>query len=195
MMATLRNSWLELTKVVIVVALRSLVYFGLISFLPLYLQATNISLLAGSRLLFVMLFSGALGGIIGGYLSDLLGRKAIIVGSLVIATPLFYSFLHSSGILSYISLALAGAALLASFSVTIVVSQEIISKNAAMASGLMLGFGIGIGGLGVGLVGLIAERIGIVSAINLLILLPLPAGLFGLIIKDKSNANLMSATI
>ncbi|MHB8919360.1 MAG: MFS transporter, partial [Desulfocucumaceae bacterium] len=70
-------------------------------------------------------------------------------------------------------------------SVTIVVAQELISKNSAVASGLMLGFGIGTGGLGVGLVGLLAEYRGIVFVINLLVLLPLLAGLLGLAIRGK----------
>lgn len=183
----LRSNWVELTKLVLVVAFRSLAYFGLIAFLPLYLQTTNISLLAGSRLLFVMLFSGAMGGIVGGYLSDRIGRKAVIVGSLVISSPMFYFFLNTNGFLSYVLLALAGAALLASFSVTVVVAQETISKNAAMASGLMLGFGIGVGGLGVGLVGMLAEQQGIAFVINLLIWLPLWAGLFGLCMKTRKT--------
>lgn len=187
-MPILRSNWTELTKVVLVVALRSLAYFGLVAFLPLYLQSNNMTLLAGSRLLFVMLFAGAIGGLIGGYLSDLFGRKSVIVGSLILSSPLFYFFLYTSGPLSYMLLALAGAALLASFSVTVVVAQEIISKNAAVASGLMLGFGIGIGGLGVGLVGLLAEHVGIYYAIHLLIWLPLLAGLFGLGIKGRQTS-------
>lgn len=181
----LRSNWSELTKVVVVVACRSLAYFGLVAFLPLYLQHENISLIAGSRILFLMLLSGAVGGLVGGYLSDLVGRKAVIVVSLVAASPFFYLFLGTSGPLSYLCLILAGACLLASFSVTIVVAQEVIRKNAAMASGLMLGFGIGIGGLGVGLVGLLAEHMGIVYAIHLLIWLPLLAGLLGLRIKGR----------
>ncbi len=195
LLPVLRSNWVELTKLVTVVAFRSLAYFGLIAFLPLYLQTTNVSLLAGSRLLFVMLFSGAMGGIIGGYLSDRIGRKAVIVGSLVIASPMFYFFLNTSGFLSYILLALAGAALLASFSVTVVVAQETINKNAAMASGLMLGFGIGVGGLGVGLVGVLAEYMGIISAINLLIWLPLLAGLFGLSMKVKNYTVISGQTV
>ncbi len=176
---------LELSIVVLVVAFRSLAYFGLISFLPLYLQQRNISLLAGSRLLFVMLLSGAVGGLICGYVSDLIGRKIVIVISLLAASPLLYLFLHASGPASYILLALAGACLLASFSVTVVTAQEILSRNAATASGLMLGFSIGIGGLGVGLVGLVAEHSGITYVIHLLTWLPLVAGVLALGIKGR----------
>ncbi|MBF0524597.1 MAG: MFS transporter [Deltaproteobacteria bacterium] len=188
----LRSVWPDLSKVVLVVACRSLTYFGLVSFLPLYLQQKNVSLLTGSRLMFAMLFAGALGGMVGGHLSDRFGRKAVIVFSLILAGPLFYLFLGTSGILSYVLLALAGACLLASFSVTIVIAQEIIAKNAAMAAGLMLGFGIGIGGLGVGLVGLVAEHVGLDYAIHLLIWLPILAGLCGLSLKGGKTVALPS---
>lgn len=192
---TLKSSWSDLARVVLVVAFRSLSYFGLVAFLPLYLQHENISLLTGSRLIFLMLFAGALGGMAGGFISDVMGRKVVIVASLLAASPLFYLYLGAGGILSYVLLAMAGACLLASFSVTIVVAQEIISKNAAMASGLMLGFGIGIGGLGVGLVGILAEHLGVVYAVHLLIWLPLAAGLLGLTIKGgkRSAANSVGA--
>ncbi|MBF0527547.1 MAG: MFS transporter, partial [Deltaproteobacteria bacterium] len=189
----LRSVWPDLSRVVLVVACRSLTYFGLVSFLPLYLQQKNVSLLTGSRLMFVMLFAGALGGMVGGHLSDRFGRKAVIVFSLILAGPLFYLFLGTSGILSYALLALAGACLLASFSVTIVIAQEIIAKNAAMAAGLMLGFGIGIGGLGVGLVGMVAEHLGLDYAIHLLIWMPILAGLCGLSLKGGKTASLPSA--
>jgi FSR family fosmidomycin resistance protein-like MFS transporter len=185
---TLRPVWAELTKVVLVVACRSLAYFSLVAFLPLYLQHENISLLTGSRLLFLMLASGAMGGMVGGYLSDLFGRKVVIVTSLMAASPLFHLFLGTGGLMSYLLLALAGAALLASFSVTIVVAQEAVYKNAAMAAGLMLGFGIGVGGLGVGLMGLLVEHMGIRYAIHLIIWMPLLAGLLGLTIKGKQSS-------
>ena len=192
LMPVLRRHGFELAKVMLVVACRSLAYFGLVSFLPLYLRQKNISLVAGSRLLFVMLFAGAIGGLAGGYLSDTFGRKTVIVLSLIAASPLFYFFLGTEGLWGYVILALAGASLLASFSVTVVAAQEIISNNAAMAAGLMLGFGIGIGGLGVGLVGLLAEHKGLTYAIHFLVWLPLFAGLLALGIKNPRAAAMPS---
>ncbi len=185
---TIKPVWTELTKIVVVVAFRSLAYFSLVTFLPLYFQEQGITLISGSRLIFLMLFMGAIGGLVGGYLSDLFGRKLVIVGSLLLATPLFYSFLHTDGMVSYMFLAGAGATLLASFSVTVVVAQEVISKNAAMAAGLMLGFGIGIGGLGVSLMGLIVEWVGIDFGIHLLVFMPVVGGLLGLSLRGRKAA-------
>ncbi|MDD5021616.1 MAG: MFS transporter, partial [Endomicrobiaceae bacterium] len=174
----LKQNWKSLTKIVITVSMRSLAFFGLISFLPLYLQGKNISITVSSHLLFIMLFSGAMGGLIGGHLSDKFGRKPIIAYSMMLATPFLCGFILTNGILSTVFLALAGMALLSSFSVTVVAAQEILTKNQAMASGLMLGFGIGIGGLGVGLIGFFAEHVSLNYAIYLLIALPFLGGSF-----------------
>ena len=188
------GSGLELTKVIAVVALRSVSYFGLIAFLPFYLlQTAHISLLDGSRLLFVMLFSAAIGGVIGGYLADRFNGKLVLVATLIIASPMFYLFLHTNGLLSYIWLAVAGATLQASSSVTVVLAQEIIHRNEAMASGLILGFGVGMGGLGVGLLGLVAEYLKMADVVSLLIWLPLLAGLLGLLLK-RSKAVLSTGS-
>lgn len=180
LLAIFRTSWLELTKIVLIVACRSLSYFGLVAFLPLYLQTRNISIVASGYFIFIMLFSGAMGGVLGGYLSDRYGRKRLIACSLALASPCFHFFLQSSGVVMYSCLILGGAALLASFSVTVVLAQEIIRNNTAMASGLTLGFGIGIGGLGVGLIGILIGHTSPAYGINLLVWLPLAAGLFAL---------------
>jgi FSR family fosmidomycin resistance protein-like MFS transporter len=96
----------------------------------------------------------------------------------MLTTPFLCGFILTEGILSIMFLSLAGMALLASFSVTVVTAQEILTKNQAMASGLMLGFGIGIGGLGVALIGLFADYVSLNYAIYLLIALPFLGGSF-----------------
>lgn len=172
---------------VLAVTLRMMTYFGLITFLPLYLQEKNIPLLTISRQIFLMLLSGALGGVIGGYLSDLWGRRLVTAGSLLLTTPFLYLFLQTTGLPSLVFLALAGATLLASFSVTVVAAQEILGRNAAFASGLMLGFGVGIGGLGVGFAGAMAEHFGLAWSVYFLIFVPLAAGLAALGMPGKQT--------
>jgi FSR family fosmidomycin resistance protein-like MFS transporter len=186
----LRTTWFELSKLMLVVASRSLAYFGFVAFLPLYLKLHNVSIAHSGYILFTMLFAGAIGGVIGGYVSDKLGRRAVIAGSLILATPFFYLFLHANGFMRFFYLSLAGASLLASFSVTVVMAQEIISKNAALASGLTLGFGIGIGGLGVGLLGVVADNVGLAYVINMLVWFPLFSGLVAFSLKKNRKKSL-----
>ncbi|MBC7104511.1 MAG: MFS transporter [Firmicutes bacterium] len=178
----------EVAKIVLVVVIRSLAFFGLVAFLPLYfhLGPDPHSALAGSRLLFLMLFAGAMGGLVGGYLSDLVGRRAVIVGSLAAATPTLRLFLHLDGLPAALCLALGGAFLLASFSVTIVAAQEALGRaKEATAAGLMLGFGIGVGGMGVGLLGVPAERLGVPWVVDFLTWLPLAAAVLGLFLRGR----------
>ncbi|HEX2935348.1 MAG TPA: MFS transporter, partial [Bacteroidales bacterium] len=181
----LKQHWRELSKIMGIVALRSLTYFSLISFLPLYLRQSGISLVVGSRLVFLMLFAGSLGGLAGGMLADMYGRKRIAVISLCIASPLFYFFSVTSGMVSIVLLGLAGAFLLATFSVTVTLAHKEIEKNAGLASGLMLGFGTGIGGLGVGLLGRLADIAGISLVVNILFWLPLAGGLLAFKLKNE----------
>ena len=187
---SLKASTRELTAIIGVIAIRSLSYSGMLAILPLYFKSQNLSNIAASHLLTIMLFSGAVGGLLGGFLSDYYGRKQLIVGSLLLSSPLFFAFFYSQGALSMLFLALAGAALLSSFSVTVVAAQEAIPDNKALAAGLTMGFAGGIGGLAVILIGRIADRWGLASAIFVLFLLPLAAGLVALLMKGRPAARL-----
>lgn len=187
MMEALRPAWKELSKLVLIIAVRTLTYSGLVAFLPLYLQQQGMSLSVCSHLLFILLLSGAAGGIAGGYLSDRFGKTIVIFLSLALSPIFFYLFLHVGAGLQPVVFALAGATLLSSFSPIVVLAQELLFRQAAMASGFSLGFGIGIGGLGVGLVGLVIQYAGLALAINMLICLPFVAACIALTLKGRKT--------
>ena len=187
---SLKSAASELVAIIGVIAIRSLAYTGMLTILPLYFKSQNLSNIAASHLVTIMLAAGAIGGVIGGFISDFYGRKRLIVGSLVISTPLFFGFLYTQGTLSTIFLAFAGAALLSSFSVTVVAAQEAIPDNKALAAGLTMGFAGGIGGLAVILIGRIGDIWGLTSAVTILFLLPILAGLIGLFMKSRPAARI-----
>ena len=186
--ASLKAASRELGAIIGVIAIRSLAYTGLLTLLPLYFRSENLSNITASHLVTIMLASGAIGGVAGGYISDQYGRKRLIVGSLIVATPLFYGFINTNGILSTIFLALAGAALLSSFSVTVVAAQEAIPDNKALAAGLTMGLAGGLGGFAVIFLGRIADIWGLPQAISVIFLLPIIAGLIGLFMKSRPTA-------
>jgi FSR family fosmidomycin resistance protein-like MFS transporter len=82
-------------------------------------------------------------------------------------------------------LALGGASLLASFSLTVGLAQSELKGQSALASGLTLGFGTGIGGLGVGILGTIVEGLGPGFVVTALVSLPIFAGLTAVFIKER----------
>jgi FSR family fosmidomycin resistance protein-like MFS transporter len=172
--------WGRLSRLCAIITLRSWGYSGLVVFIPLLLHEQGVSLSLAGRALFVFLFFGALGGMLGGYLSDRIGRQQVIVASLV-SFPLFMAIaMRLSGPFSWLFLGIAGISLLASFSVTVVFAQELLPQHLGVASGLTFGLSFGAGGVGVGLSGLLADLFGLQMSVWLLVLLPGIAGLIAL---------------
>ena len=168
-----------------VVCMRAWLFFGLITFLPLYLIAQNETHEAASLLLSVMLLCGAIGTLLGGWASDRYGRKFVIALSLVLTGPLLLGGLYTQGVLGWALMSFAGMALLASFSPAVLIAQGLIPKNQGMASGIILGFAIGIGGLGVSVTGAIADAYGIGAGTYSLVLLPFAGLLFTLLLPGR----------
>jgi len=154
---------------VLAVSIRSWAHMGLMTFAPFYyIKFLNGDPISAGRLVFAFLIGGAFGTLIGGVLSDRMGHKKFSCLSMALSTPLMFIFLNFSGIWAFILIFIVGFVLISSFSVTVVMGQNILSKWLGMASGLMLGFTIGIGGVGAGLFGIMADRWGIMTVMHLI---------------------------
>jgi MFS transporter, FSR family, fosmidomycin resistance protein len=106
-----------------------------------------------------MLLVGAMGTLAAGPLADRLGLRAVLRGSFLISTPLMLVFLLVGGIPGAIALAGVGAAIVGTFGVTMVMAQQYLPRNIGMASGLAIGFAIGLGGVAAVALGAIADSI------------------------------------
>jgi len=177
--------WGPLIAVCLIVTLRSWVYMSLITYLPMFLLTQGIHLKTGSLMLAVFLASGAAAGLCGGHLSDLIGRRIVIAVSLLIYPLLASLLILCKGPLQWLMAGASGAALLASFSVTVVVAQELLPRHLGLASGLILGLGFGAGGLGTALSGHLADRLGLPDAVWVLAFVPLLGVLLTALIKPK----------
>ncbi|MBI5075400.1 MAG: MFS transporter [Nitrospirae bacterium] len=170
----------DLRPAVILIAvavLRSWVYFSVLSYLPSYFVQAGSSVLKSNSLLSIMLLAGVAGQYIGGTLSDRFGRKQVTLISLLLAAPLLYAFLHTTGPVAMTFLFCFGFSVMASFSVTMVMMHEIMHRHIGMASGIMIGFALGIGGIGVMITGLMADRFGLFAALNALVMALIAAAL------------------
>ena len=133
------------------------------TFLPLYAVSLGASVVDSSRVLTLFLLSGAIGGLAGGWMADRLGRDRVIIVSLLSAAPfcLLLAAQQSVGAAFVIAAAVGGMLLNGSFVVLAVRGQESMPGNLGMVSGLMLGLSVGLGGLAVAPMGLVAERAGL----------------------------------
>lgn len=170
--ATGNIPWGSLVAVCLIVTLRSWVYISFITYLPMFFQAQGIQLKTGSMMLTVFLIGGAVAGLYGGHLSDKVGRKGVIVVSMLIYPVLASLMIWSNGGWIWLLAGASGAALLASFAVTIVLAQELMPQYVGLASGLILGLGFGTGGLGTALSGFLADKLGLYQVMWILALSP-----------------------
>jgi FSR family fosmidomycin resistance protein-like MFS transporter len=152
----------------------------------LYFVARGESLLIATLIASIWLGVGVLGQLGGGYFSDRVGRRPIIVASLLLGAVLFYGFLLTNGFVSLILLALSGGALYASWSVIVVMSSEAAPSNVGAVSGLMLGFYIGIGGVAALGFGAVADILGLSAAFSIFTGFALVAGFLALFLPRTS---------
>jgi FSR family fosmidomycin resistance protein-like MFS transporter len=163
-----RGTWLLLA----IVGLRSLAHMGLFTFVPLYEISRGNSTAYGTRLLALFLFAGALGTLIGGPLADRIGRRTVLLGSFVVATPLIATYVLVDGSVGVVALFLAGMAVIGTFSVTLVMNQEYLPSRVGMASGLSIGLAIGLGGVAAVTLGAIADAVDLETAVMITALGP-----------------------
>jgi FSR family fosmidomycin resistance protein-like MFS transporter len=161
-----------------VVTVRSWTQLGLVTYVPfLYVDLLGQDPRVVGALLFVFLGAGAVGTLAGGPIADRWGPRRYIVASFLFSIPLIALFLwRPGGWLAMAALAAAGFVLVSSFSVTVALGQAYLPRHLGMAAGLIVGLAIGTGGLGVTLLGWIADHWGLYAALHLIAALPL-AGL------------------
>ncbi|MBN1479704.1 MFS transporter [candidate division KSB1 bacterium] len=151
--------------------IRSFIVSGFNTFIPIYLEAQNVAPMLYAAALTTFGMPGAAGSLIGGFLSDLLGRRKVIFASLAVAMPFLGLFLLLDNFWSIICLAIAGFAIFSSIPVVIIMAQELFPARINTASSLVMGMSWGVSGLLVTPLGLLAEHIGVAKALTSLVFL------------------------
>jgi FSR family fosmidomycin resistance protein-like MFS transporter len=168
------------------VILRAWVHSGVTAFVPFY----YVQVLGGQevdtwRPLTTFLLAGVIGTALGAPLAEKVGPKRFFVASVALTTPLLLWFLQSHGVWMYLALALAGAALISTWSVIMVLAQQILPDRAGMASGLMVGFALGTGGVGAAVLGAVADRWGVTTVLSVVAVMPVLSALVGWLVPIK----------
>jgi FSR family fosmidomycin resistance protein-like MFS transporter len=143
----------------------------------------QVSVRTSQLLLFVFLFSVALGTIIGGPVGDRIGRKRVIWGSILGVAP-FTLLLPYVGLAATVVLTvLIGIILASAFSAILVYAQELVPGKVGMIAGLFFGLAFGIAGIGSAALGHLADLTSIEYVFRLCAWLPL-IGLLTVLLPD-----------
>jgi FSR family fosmidomycin resistance protein-like MFS transporter len=167
------NEWRPFTLLTLAVVTRSIVFFGLNTFLPLYwMNVFHVSRDAGSSALSIFLFAGASGTIIGGRLGDRFPRHRVVTISMTLVLPFLLALVLTRNSIAATALLIPMAiSLFTPFSLMVVLGQEYLPRHLGIASGLMFGFAGTVGGIAAPLFGMLADRTGLPSAFFALFLL------------------------
>lgn len=166
--------WRPLLATVGIVMLKSWVFLVLLTFTPILYRGLGYDARFYSPLLFTIIICGSLGTFCGGVLGDRVGRRPVIVGSLVLLGPAVWLYLAFPGPGAFALGGLLGFVSEASSPVTLTLAQRLLPGRVGMASGLILGLGFATGGIGASLTGALGDRIGLAPALAALpALLPL----------------------
>lgn len=179
-----RATYVSIFLLIGAVVMRSWTQMGLMSYIPFYyINYLKGDPLYASALVSVFLLGGVLGTLAGAPLADSLGHKRYLAVSMFLATLALPLIFITQGMVLFIVLGLLGMILISTFTVTVVMAQHLLPHNLGIASGLMVGFAIGTGGICVTLLGIVADHFGVPFALRSIAVLPLIGLILSLMLR------------
>jgi len=170
-----RGRVLFLITVLMVLLFSKNVYTSsLTSFFTFYLiERFDLPVQAAQIQLFIFMTAIAVGTLVGGALTDRIGRRPMIwisiLGVLPFTMAMPYADLFWTGVLTIIIGLLTASA----FPAVLVYAHEVMPGRVGLVSGMFFGFAFGLGGLGAALMGGIADAYGIAVVYKICSFLPI----------------------
>lgn len=190
------DDWRSFMRLTAVVVLRSIIFFGLTSFLALYfIQHLGVSTSVGNSALTVFLVTGAVGTLLGGWVADRYGRLTSIRIGFALTVPAMAGLVLAPGpVTAVVCVAVTGIAMYMPFSVFVVLGQDYLPRRIGTASGVTVGLAVSIGGLFSPLLGALADRTDLRVILALLIVVPVGALLLTRGLRDPRRSRTNAAT-
>jgi MFS transporter, FSR family, fosmidomycin resistance protein len=145
--------------------------YSLEAFVPTWYESLGYSPSFYGPLATTLILASAAGTIGCGSLADRFGRRAVIIGSLVLTIPAVVLFARFPGPAGFVTGALVGLSAASTGPLLLVMAQQLMVGRVGMASGLILGLGFVTGAIGVPVTGMIADTFGMTAAIESQVLL------------------------
>jgi MFS transporter, FSR family, fosmidomycin resistance protein len=172
--AALPDQWAPFTRLTFNVIGRSVIFFGLNTFIPLYwITVLNQSKVSGGAALTVMSAAGVVGNILGGKLADRFGHIKIMFIGFSLLIPLVPALIWvNNPHIAMLLLVPIGMALFGVYSPLIVMGQKYLPNHIGLSSGITLGVAVAIGGVVAPLLGKVADIYGVWMALAGVAFLP-----------------------
>jgi len=168
----------------LVMFLRSWTSSTISTYVPQVFKAFGYSNADAGNVLFSVLLPLAIGGLIGGTLSDQIGRRRVLVVTTVLSGPALWLLLQTGGASVYLAGAILGLTIGASTPVTLVMAQSLVPRGLGLMSGIVMGFSFISGAMGVAISGVMADQIGLLQTMNVNAVLPVIAAALALLLPD-----------
>jgi len=183
---TKKQVGVALTLLFTIIFARSFYTTNITSFYVFYLMDHyDVSLRIGQILIFTFMAFGVVGTFFGGSLSDRIGRKNVILLSVVVPMPFCLALPYVPLWAATIFLVIIGTLIMISFSVTVVYAQELVPTKIGTMAGLTTGFAFGMGAIGAIVIGVLMDHKGIDFTMLIVSLLPLLLLVAFFLPKDK----------
>ncbi|MDE0584332.1 MFS transporter [Planococcus sp. A6] len=178
-----------LTLLLLIIFARTFYITTITSFYIFHLMDNyGVTIQQGQMFIFLFLGIGAFGTFFGGPLADRIGRKRVIVLSLIVPIPLALVLPYVALPIVAVILSVLGFFLMLSFSVMVVYAQELVPSRIGTMSGLTVGLAFGMGAIGAVAIGVLMDSIGVYETMIIISVLPI-LGLVGLALpKDRKIA-------
>ena len=143
------------------------------SFFTFYLiERFQLSVRDAQVQLFVFMTAIAVGTLIGGPLTDRIGRRPMIWISIVGALPFTLALPYASLFWCSVLTVVIGLLMASAFPAILVYAQELVPGRVGLVSGMFFGFAFGLGGLGAAAMGRIADATSVSFVFQLCSYLP-----------------------
>ena len=185
----LRSMGPFLVPLAAILAVRALMIGALTTYLPVFLSEEGATLWRAGAALSVLQAAGVVGALLGGALSDRLGRRLILMLSLLL-TPLFmFAFLAARGWGQFLLLPALGLTSLSTAPAIMALVQESFPHSRSLANGIYMALNFLIQSGAVLVLGALGDRFGLRLAFTVSAAIPLLGLPFLLLLPKRHTAD------
>lgn len=186
--ASLKPAAKPLALLYFTIVLRTATTYAFMTFTPTLLTQQGWTIGEASTAVTLYLMASGVGGLLGGPMADRMGARRVILWTLLGSVPFMAVAPHLPPLGFTAMLAIGGLLLQSTLPISVTFAQSFVKGGAATVSSLMMGFAWGMGSLTVPLVGMGADRFGILPTLAVVAFTPLLAAALSWQLPEKAPA-------